>query len=448
METILKEPTEKLIDDVEKRLILLKHLSSISGISLNPNIDTKIIIPPRDQFSQFYTELGGQRASMHSMGEILFIQTQSYKIAVGLNAIIEMIAEKYNSTPHFDTGMKVAAKPPFITDMDKIIADKLDWMRAEFGNKVLMYSDPRLEKLCYDYHMARAYLLVVHIEYLKWKESLIEYQIKAAVEQMETEKNQEIRKFQNEYQRKTDAEKSKTIQEITNLRNKNKTLLVTLNEINAQFQSLREENQNSRKDTETTHEKLKSVEYRATEMEAKYIEASKELEDVKTKLKRYHNNKDEWVQVSNKGDTPVWKNTVSKDVFTLPVTREEFETEYQLVSVEGGMNVYTNEENHTIELPESLGDTLTETSTDDGSGSETTSDNTVKTKKAKGLRPNDQKVLDAVNASDHPLTQEEISDLTDIPVRNVTNYTTKLVSRNLITEGYENTKKVYSKKQK
>src|SRR5665811_2330416 len=105
----------------------------------------------------------------------------------------------------------------------------MDWIQAGFQN-VLRFNDQKIEQICYEHYRMRAYPLLVHIEYLKWKESLIIYQIQAAVEQIKYQKDKQLAKERADYATKTDQAKAKTIQEVTGLRNDNMQLMVHSNE--------------------------------------------------------------------------------------------------------------------------------------------------------------------------------------------------------------------------
>jgi len=273
----------------------------------------------------------------------------------------------------------------------------------------------------------------------------VEILVIPSVEQIKYQKDKQLAKERADYATKTDHAKAKTIQEVTGLRNDNMQLMVTLERVDEKFQQLREENTNFRKDNDTIHEKLKIAQTKANEMETRWIEASEKLQEANTKLERYISSADEWVKASEKDGIPVWKNTFTKDVIPLPVTLDEFNN-YQLVRIENGNNIYKNDTGKEISLPESLGDLLVEKPKEETETESANTDTKKKTKKETGMRPNDTIVLNVVNASDHSLTLEELAELAHIDVKSLSKYTSKLVSRKLINEGYEGTKKVFSKK--
>lgn len=442
-----KENLNEVIDGINARITLVKALDAMPDIRTEP----RMLLPDPETFNRLYRELRNQnnnRPVVKFMNEMLQIESPSVKIFVGTDAVIEMLADKFKTDIPLDIGMKFIQKPLFVEEMDKIIASKLDWIRVEFQNKILTCSDKRVEKLCYDYHRTMAVPYLTNIGYLKWKESLISYQIKVAVEKMESQKNVEIRKAQNDYLTKFDEYKIKASTEIDKLKNMNARLMENIQHLNSAFNAKIEENQNIKSDIETSHLKLRDAENKALEMEKQLIESQRLLKDAQAKLERYQSTRDEWIEDACNGKNPVWKNTITKDIVKLSVSKEEFFEMYTLDRVEGTDNIYMKDDGTEIKLPESLGDSLTAKQASRDEEDEVESTPGTKQKKEKGLRPNDQKVVDAVESSDHPLTQEEIADITEIPVRNVTNYTQKMVSRKLIIEGYDKGKKVYSKPEK
>lgn len=120
--------------------------------SLYQDNTTGIVLPDFITFKRFYAELreyGLQVIGWDGERRVVNIKAGFTTISVGIDGIIELLANKFTLPVVIESTQKATGQPPFIEDMENRICNKIQMIRTEF-NHLMSFGDSRIEKLCHD----------------------------------------------------------------------------------------------------------------------------------------------------------------------------------------------------------------------------------------------------------------------------------------------------------
>lgn len=437
-------------DELNDELEYLKRLQTQLPIEVEVIHDTTYL-PGAAEFKQFYAELNTYGISLIEVGNGTVKITSGARktIVIGIRAIAEIVADKLNMPIHIDTDQQIpfAGKPNFIENVDALLKNKMEWVKAEFKS-LFEYNDPRIEKLCHDYHKVHSIPIIALIEYLKWERELINLRMQAATIQIEDEKSKEIRQIRNEYKTKLDGDKSKLEKRAEVAENNYSQLKQAYDRDWRLYASAKEEINQQKGTIEDLHKKNSDTTAKNKQIEEELRLTKTELEKLREKAKKTEG--DEWsTDFTNTDNNPAFCNNSTDEIITFPCAMAEFKTNYKLQPerTEEGERVFKEHEGtKEIKIPESLAKAIPELIKEQ-QGTEKDEKN-GKAKPKISLSANDQKVMEAITESEESLTPDEIATTTGIKTQNLySRHIPKLIKQGCIEETHKGNEKAYQAKE-
>lgn len=331
-----------------------KTLAEIQLWTLPEAKDPKMILPDHDTFELFYQGVNylGTCPKLSIKGNIIELKALQ-SIEVSAEALVELLCDKLKQPIIYPSEIEIKSPPPFISDIDQKLNEKLFWLNTEF-NKILALEDPQIRKLCQDYYYTKAYLLMVHLEYNKWEKSLTSHIVKTAEEKVELKKNAEIRAIQDDYGKKAKTEKGRLNTEIEKYK---KEYLRFKNIADRQadiIDSINNDAESAKRQIGDLHKKYRDAEDKAADMETKWMQVQKSLLEAHKELEQY-DTEGEWEKdITSTPQKPVFKETKTKEIYTLPCSIKDFKKNYKLTKSEDGNNFYESTDGNKEKIPEEL----------------------------------------------------------------------------------------------
>lgn len=430
--------------EIDGQLEHLKRMQTPLPIEIEIIQDTTYL-PGAEEFKDFYADLNTYGISSIETGNgIVKIKSGAGKAVVfGIRAIANIVADKLSMPIPIDTDQEItfAGKPNFVENVDAVLKNRMDWVQAEF-RKILEYNDPRIEKLCQDYHKLRSVPMIALCEYLKWERTLINYRMHAETVRLQDKKASEIREIRNEYKEKLDGEKANLTKRAEIAEQNYSKLQESYKTQRRLYDSAKEEVNTQKGEVEELHRKLTESNAKNTKLEADLINARTELEKLREKVKKTEG--DEWsIDFTSTDDKPAFCNEATDDVVTLPCSIEDFRKNYKMQKerTDAGERRFTKGTEEVL-IPESLAKAIPDLIKEQ-QGTEK-EEKTGKAKPKISLSANDQKVMDALKQVEEPLTAEELASATGIKTQNLySRHIPKLIKQGCIEETHKGSEKAY-----
>lgn len=442
--------------EIDGQLEHLKRMNTPLPIEIEVIQDTTYL-PGAEEFKTFYDELNiyGISSIETGNGIVKIISGAGKTVVFGIRAIANIVADKLNMPIPIDTDQQItfAGKPNFVENVDAILKERMDWVQAEF-NKILLINDkdipfdPRIQKLCQDYHKLHSVPIIALCEYLKWEQTLENYRMQTETVRIQDKKASEVREIRNEYKAKLDEEKASIIKRAETAEN-NLSRLKQEYERDRKLLRSTQENVNAQKgETEELHKKFTESGAKNTRLEEELRIARTELEKLREKVKKTEG--DEWsIDFTSTDDKPAFCNEATDDVITFPCPLADFKTNYKLQPdrTEKGERIFKNTAGEEIKIPESLAKAIPELIK--GQQGVEKEEKNGKAKPKISLSANDQKVMDALKQAEEPLTVEELASATGIKTQNLySRHIPKLIKQGCIEETHKGSEETHKGSEK
>ncbi len=405
-------------------------------------------LPGIDSFNPFYAEYA--LYGLHSVtlagekGTSIAMSAGLSTLAIPVEAVIELIADKLNAPIMLDSDQKVIGAPPFVEDMDAVLRHRMMWLRTEF-NKIMALNDPRIEKMCRDYYKLHSYPLVIRLKYHEWIESLTGYRLDKRVSEIKSDKEKQMSVFRAEYQRKLHEETTKLNLQLDKVRTELQRMKGVSETLATKNQAYRGESNSLKTEIESLHKKAQSETELRMAAESTIIELKAKIEKAETKLEKYE--RDEWSKAfTYTEENPAFHNKVDGKIITFPCSLEQFVKDYKSgdLDADGKNRTFTKEGGTPFTVPESLALRINSLIEEKNKKTEPAG----QAAGSDGVSGNDKKVLDFLRTCEDAVTVIEISEGTGIPRQHVSGRHVKyLVAKGLAVESMKGKDKVYSAKE-
>lgn len=450
-------PERTIIDDIltsaeeiDSHLEHLKRMQTPFPLEIEVIQDTTYL-PNPEEFKNFYTELNTYGISLIETGNgtVKIKSGTGRTIIFGIRGITELIADKLNLPIQVDTDQQItfAGKPNFIENVDTILKTRMDWVQAEF-KKILEFNDPRIQKLCQDYHKLHSVPIIALCEYLKWEKQYLNYRLQTETARIQDNKAKEIREIRNEYKEKLNGEKTKLIRRAETAEREYNVLKQEYERQRNYNISTKEELNTQKGEVENLHMKFTDSNAKNTTLETELRKARTELEKLREKVKKTEG--DEWsIDFTNTDNKPAFCNEATDEVITFPCSMESFKQNYGLFKEqeETGKRRFKNKTSkEAFEIPVSLAKAIPNMIKEQQDIEKENKTGKVKTNIS--LSVNDSKVMDVLKESEEPLTTEELAGATGIKTQNLySRHIPKLIKLECIEETQKGSERAYKKKE-
>lgn len=313
--------------------------------------------PRREDFEKFYNELNQFNIlSPELKNDILLLKTATHQISVHIRTVVELFAQVMETPinlPVSDTGWE----PPFINNMNECVTDAVMWTLCEF-HKIFSLNDPRIQKLCHNYHLTLSYPLLARLAYLEWENSQMGYKILAATKEIGEQKAIECRNNRLDYQKQ--LEKETTI--LKTLMNRAQTEVrettTKLNVLNEMYINKKTECDNLKGDVEATHRKMKEGEAKSVALERQISELKQENKALSEKVTKQKADKAWIMDITYTPEKPVYRNKDTGEAMRFQKSIEIFKKEYEYVRKQEDKYVYLGKDGKEVMIPVALADEM------------------------------------------------------------------------------------------
>jgi hypothetical protein len=315
--------------------------------------ESEMHLPDPKSIKSFYEDYTMFKVAIMTVEkDTLTLSTQSQSITLSLLGLLELLSNNFKLPVVGVQQQNITSKPPFVSDMDAIVKNKMEWIYIEF-NRILAVDDPRISKLCQDYYRVQSYPLFVRIAYLEWERQFIGYLMSLAQTKLEDTKSLEIREIRKQYGEKLDKEKSALNLRISNMGNELQRLRTVNDRLDGFYQNALSENTGLKNEIEAIHDKMKGNEELVTRQTEENSALKSENEILKNKLNKYES--PEWKSdFASTNETPVFCNIKDNTIVTFPCSMMDFRRDYKLKSTDGQKRIYGTENGDKFEIPDSL----------------------------------------------------------------------------------------------
>ncbi len=340
----------KTIEKLDRTLTLARQV--LNDAKQVP-ADGELKLPSPESIRDFYSDyVLFKTAEMNSTKDILTIRTHTQKLEISMIGVLELLSDKLNVPVVRTPEQKITSKPPFVTDMDAIIAHKMDWIKAEF-NKIMAVDDPRINRMCQSYYDVQSYPLIVRLNYLQWEREFISYHMKQAEIKLEDKKTLELREVRKQYTERLDKEKSGLNLRISQMQNEHRRLRTVNDRLDGFYQNASTENIGLKHEIEALHDKKKGNEDSMTRFSEENSALKAEVEILRNKLNKYE--AAEWKQdFASTNASPVFYNLKDNKIIKFPCSLDEFKKVYSLKSSDGTNRTYSSQDGKDFIIPDSL----------------------------------------------------------------------------------------------
>jgi hypothetical protein len=316
-------------------------------------VEGEMRLPDPQSIRDFYADyIMFKIGKMSVESDSLTIRTASQSLKISMLGILELLSDKFKVPVVCVPEQKLTTKPPFVADIDALVKNKMDWIKAEF-NRILALDDPRINRLCQDYFRVQSYPLIVRLNYLEWERGFISYHIKQTETRLEDKKSLELREIRKQYTDRIDKEKSSLNMRISQMQNELQRMRTVNNRLDGLFQSAQTENTTLKQEIESLHAKSKGNEEGVTRYSEENLALKAEVEILKNRLNKYESS--EWrPDFASTNANPVFCNVKYNTIIKFPCSMGEFKQEYSLKSSDGQNRIYTNKTGKEFTLPDTL----------------------------------------------------------------------------------------------